>query len=139
MSVTKKINLMLAGTALGLTLSMSTSAQNLIVNGSFETPDITTVIGKKGSTSSTWQYYDSSDVDGFSGSNIEIWEDGFLGVNAVDGEQFIELNSHPTSTGAFSIEQMFDTVAGQYYDLSFSYEARSNNDEAFNVSGKSVV
>ena len=120
----------------GLLLAMPVCATaNLIENGSFETPDISKVIGKRGGTSSTWQYYDSSLVDGFSGSNIEIWNSGFLGVNAMHGNQFIELNSHPTSRNQpFSIFQEFDTTVGQSYDVSFYYEARTKRKEAFNVS-----
>lgn len=122
--------------ALTFTALFSASAHagyNLIENGSFETPDIDSVIGKRGSTSSTWQYYDASDVDGFSGSNIEIWNSGFQGVEAWDGGQFMELNSHPTPAGAFTVYQTFDTQIGQTYSLDFAYRARRSNNEAFNV------
>ena len=120
---------------LASTLIASTAHANLIENGSFEIPDISTVIGKRGSTSSTWQYYDANDVDGFSGSNVELWNSGFNGVNAYEGNQFLELNSHPSSgpNNPFSIFQSFDTSVGETYELSFAYRARKNNNEAFNV------
>lgn len=122
-----------AGLTLALMATAVTSHANLIENGGFETPDIDSVVGERGSTSSTWQYYDSSVVDGFSGSNIELWNSGFLGVDAFEGDQFLELNSHPSSGGSFSIFQEFDTVVGQTYDLSFAYRARANSNEIFNL------
>jgi len=125
-------NTIVATTISALFFSANTQA-NLIENGSFETPDIDTVIGERGSTSATWQFYNSEDVDGFSGSNVEIWNSGFLGVEAWEGGQFMELNSHGNSVGAFTVYQSFDTVIGQSYEFSFAYRARRNNNEAFNV------
>merc|ERR1711916_161159 len=121
------------GAGLALTLATAGAQANLIVNGGFETPDIDTVVGERGSTSSTWQYYNASEVEGFEGSNIELWNSGFNGVESFEGEQFLELNSHPTPGSAFSIFQEFDTVAGQSYNVSFAYRARANDREMFNV------
>ena len=108
-----------------LTGLVATGAQaNLIVNGGFEDNDVAT---------GTWAYYSSSAVNGWQGSNIEIW-DTMSGVVAPEGTQHAELNAHPYMGSLFSIYQTFATVVGQEYDVSFFYSARSSSDEAFNFS-----
>ncbi|WP_100640746.1 DUF642 domain-containing protein [Alteromonas facilis] len=97
---------------------------NLISNGSFEDNNV---------NPNSWRWFYSSDVNGWSGSNIEIWDD-FLGVKAVDGSQFAELNAHANNGQRFSIQQSFATDIGSIYNLSFFYSARRSNDEAFEVS-----
>lgn len=110
---------------LGLTLCVAAPVSaNLIVNGGFETPDV---------ASGSWKYFSASDVDGWEGSNIEIW-DNYGGVSAYEGHQFAELNAHPSSGSAFGIFQSFATTIGQSYDLSFAYRARRSDSESFNVS-----
>ncbi|MEC7816000.1 MAG: PEP-CTERM sorting domain-containing protein [Pseudomonadota bacterium] len=115
-------------TALGaLTLSMAIAAPasaNLIVNGSFEAPDI---------PNGSWQYYSPDQVPGWEGSNIEIWQN-YNGVSAADGDQFAELNAHPSTGTAFGIYQDIDTVVGDWYTVSFAYRARQSNNEAFDFS-----
>jgi hypothetical protein len=96
---------------------------NLIVNGGFENNAVND--GK-------WKWYASSNVDGWEGDNIEIW-DSLNGVHAYEGENHAELNAHPGTGHAFTIFQTFATVANESYNLSFAYRARSNNDEAFLV------
>jgi hypothetical protein len=112
----------IASSILGL-LMASTANANLIVNGGFEEPDV-----KNGS----WSFFTSANVSGWSGSNIEIWEN-FNGVVAEEGVQFAELNSHPGNGDAFTIFQDFSTVQGVNYSVSFAYRARSKNNEAFKV------
>lgn len=112
--------------ALGLVLGMTTSAvasANLLVNGGFEDNNV---------ASGSWQYYSASAVNGWDGSNIEIW-DHLGGVVAAEGNQHAELNAHPNS-GSFSIYQSFATVVGKVYDVSFFYSARSNTSESFQFS-----
>ena len=110
--------------AAGLALATPATA-NLIENGSFENPNVTT---------GTWQFFTSDQVAGWTGSNIEIWESGFNGVNAYEGNQFAELNAHPDMDGPFGIYQTIDTTIGQTYDLSFAYRARQSNSESFMLS-----
>lgn len=106
---------------------------NLIQNGSFEQNDV---------SNNSWDWFQSSAVDGWRGSNIEIW-DAHRGVNATDGQQFAELNAHGQGRGhTYSIWQYFNTASGQDYSLSFDYRARINNQEAFKVelySGNNVL
>ncbi|GAA3961607.1 PEP-CTERM sorting domain-containing protein [Allohahella marinimesophila] len=109
---------------LGASIAMAaTASANLIQNGGFEQPDV-----KAG----TWKYFSASTVDGWNGSNIEVW-DAFNGVTAYEGAQHAELNAHPSHGGAFSIFQGFDTTVGASYDLSFAYRARQSNNESFSA------
>ncbi|MDM7860564.1 DUF642 domain-containing protein [Alteromonas sp. ASW11-36] len=101
----------------------SNADANLIVNGSFEDNDV---------RANTWRWFASDKVNGWQGSNLEIWN-SFRRVNAVDGSQFAELNAHGQRGRPFTISQIFDTTAGQIYDLSFYYSARRSNKEAFQV------
>lgn len=100
--------------AFGFTAASSAS---LITNGSFEENDV---------DYGTWKWFTADEVNGWDGSNIEIW-DHLKGEEAYDGEQFAELNAHPRPTDAFSIYQDFDTEIGQVYNVSFAYQARREN------------
>jgi hypothetical protein len=112
-------------TVLSATLAAlsATASANLLINGSFENPDVNT---------GTWGWFTSANVPGWNGSNIEIW-DNFSGVSAYEGSQFAELNAHPSNNQPFSIFQSFTTNSGQWYDLSFAYRARSSNSESFKL------
>lgn len=99
-----------------------TANANLLTNGGFEDPNF---------SGSTWTWYTSSAVDGWDGSNIELWKSGFGSVTSFEGNQHAELNAHPSSNQPFSIFQNFGTTVGQSYDVSFAYRARVNNDEEF--------
>jgi hypothetical protein len=107
----------------GLMLAASAHA-NLIVNGGFENPDVTT---------GAWSFFTSASVPGWDGDNIEIW-DTYGGVVAAEGTQYAELNAHPGDGTLFSIYQSFATVVGQAYDVSFFYRSRVNADESFQFS-----
>lgn len=97
---------------------------NLIVNGGFEQPNF---------NGTTWTWTPSTNVDGWDGSNIELWKSGFNGVASFDGSnQHAELNAHPYSGQPFNIFQTFSTTVGQSYDVTFAYRARANNSEEFN-------
>lgn len=110
-------------TSLMFLASYSVSA-NLMVNGGFESNDV---------AANSWKWFTSNNVDGWKGSNIEIW-DSYSGVDAYEGNQLAELNAHPSNGEAFNIFQTISTEAGSFYDLSFAYRARSNNNEAFLLS-----
>lgn len=108
------------GAAVLLAASFSSQA-TLIVNGDFETNTL---------SPGNWTFLNSSQVDGWQGSNIEIWN-ALNGVTAASGNHFIELNAHGANSGAWSIFQPFATEIGRQYQLSFYYRARSNNNEQF--------
>lgn len=107
----------------GLVLAGSAQA-NLIVNGGFEDNAV---------ANGGWNYFPSSSVNGWEGSNVEIWHNLF-GIASSEGQQHAELNAHGSNSGNWSIFQNFATVVGQTYDVSFFYRARENNAEAFNFS-----
>jgi hypothetical protein len=102
---------------------------NLIVNGGFE--DNTVAAGN-------WAYFSSTNVNGWDGDNIEIWNQ-FGGVVAPEGNQHAELNAHPFDGTVFSIYQSFATVIGQTYDVSFFYSARVDSNEQFSFSAGTLA
>ncbi|MDP5138231.1 DUF642 domain-containing protein [Rheinheimera baltica] len=97
---------------------------SLIVNGDFESNSV---------RAGSWNWFASSQVAGWNGSNIEVWN-AMNGVLAQSGNHFIELNAAGTNNGLWSIFQMFATEIGQQYQLSFYYRARTYNNERFAVS-----
>lgn len=102
---------------------VNTVSANLIVNGGFENNEL---------RFNTWSWFDSSKVDGWEGSNIEIWHN-YAKFDSFEGSQHAELNAHPSSGEAFSIFQAFNTEIGRVYDFEFAYSARRNTDESFQV------
>ncbi|KKO49008.1 hypothetical protein VT06_08440 [Arsukibacterium sp. MJ3] len=110
--------------AVTLIAASFSSQATLITNGDFESNQI---------DPNSWTFLSSSDVAGWQGSNIEIWN-ALNGVMAVSGDHFIELNAHGANVGDWSIFQTFATEINRQYELSFFYRARNNNDERFEVS-----
>lgn len=103
-----------------IVLFSNVSQAGLIINGGFEDTHV---------ADGNWRWFSSSNVDGWEGSNIEIW-DSLTKFESYEGEQHAELNAHG-STGAFSIFQTFSTDVNASYDVSFAYAARRSNSEAF--------
>ncbi|MEC7727174.1 MAG: DUF642 domain-containing protein [Pseudomonadota bacterium] len=119
------------GKAVGLAAMLSApfASANLLVNGSFEDSPALTQAG------GGWGFFNPDQVDGWDSNdnNIEIWDSGFNGVTAADGNQFAELNAHPETGSAFTLFQDVVTTIGESYSLSFAYRAR-NGQESFDVS-----
>ena len=111
-------NIVLTGAMMAASASASAG---LIVNGSFENNDI---------RNNSWSWFSSDQVDGWNGSNIEIW-DSLQNFASFDGDQHAELNAHGPNQGAWSVYQSFMTVANQSYDVSFAYASRRSGGEAF--------
>jgi len=107
-----------------LLLLAPASQAGLIVNGSFEDNAV---------AKNSWNWFSASQVNGWQGSNLELWNN-MNGVQALDGNQFLELNAHGSNRGSWSIYQQFSTVAGMQYELSFVYRARNQRLESFSVS-----
>jgi hypothetical protein len=118
--------LIVAATLLIQTYFSQALAVNLLTNGSFESVTF----------DGNWTYKtNQADVAGWTwsdGSAMEFWNTPFLGVNAVDGTVIAELNAHG-GNGGYNFYQTFATVAGQSYDYSFSYRARSDENEQFHL------
>lgn len=119
----KSTHKMLAAAVAGL-LFAAPSQATYLVNGGFEDNAV---------APGSWWYSSAANVNGWDGSNIEIW-DSYGGVVAPEGSQHAELNAHPFTGGVFSIYQGFATNIGQAYDVSFFYSARNNANEEFNFS-----
>lgn len=99
------------------------TGSNMIVNGSFETPEPTDNGG-------TWQVYPNGTLtnwDVVSGSGLEIQENAVPGATAQDGDQLAELDSHVPGQPASAIKQVINTTPGQKYRLTFYHSPRPNN------------
>lgn len=104
-----------------------TSAQNLIRNGSFESP-----FASSGIISVT----PSSVPPGFEwsvdGGSVEVTRQNYIGGTlgdrpflgpALDGSQWLDLDGEEVKGGPGSISQAFDTSSGSEYTLNFSYSS----------------
>lgn len=101
-------------------ITSTSSATSLLLNGSFETPEL-------GGTS--WSVYKSIDgwvaLDGTAG--IEIQRNTV--TQAQDGAQYVELDSHGGSGDSNStMGQVVGLLANTTYQLDFYYQARTMND-----------
>jgi hypothetical protein len=100
---------------------VTSTPANLIKNGGFEENHV---------ADKNWKWFKSSSVNGWDGSNIEIW-DTYKNFDAYEGEQYAELNAHSSNGDPFAIFQTIETEIGALYDVSFAYSARSNTRESF--------
>lgn len=115
------------GTLLALSFASFQASANLITNGSFEdfgiqTPPAPGVFGVY-STLPGWTGFES----------IEIHPTGFLDNASQDGEFHAELNADPDQSEPFRLEQTFNTVIGNQYQLSFWAQRREDDDGPFSV------
>ncbi|WP_106815001.1 DUF7507 domain-containing protein [Microbacterium timonense] len=90
-----------------------------LTNGSFETPVI---------PNAAYRLYDESQVPGWLTDDrfnqIEIWSNGFQGVPAAQGRQFVELNANSASM----LYQDVATTPGQTLAWSLKHRARQGTD-----------
>tara|TARA_R110002111_G_scaffold3391_3_gene20798 strand:+ start:891 stop:1505 length:615 start_codon:yes stop_codon:yes gene_type:complete len=104
-----------------LALSSQVNAANIVINGSFENPDI---------APGTWSVHSPSILGWTTGSaGVEI-RDNVAGT-AYEGDQFAELDSHGSDSNSY-ITQTLSTVIGQMYELSFAYSPRIGQPEQTN-------
>lgn len=104
----------------GYILVVSTAASASLLNGSFESPyynDSSFHIISENSIPG----WETTATDGM----MEIWSSGFSGVDAYDGDQFIELNANLVS----SVYQDVDGfVAGDSVEWFFAHRGRRGDD-----------
>jgi len=114
------MNKIIAAALLAAPLMALAEPANLVVNGSFET----TVVGN-----GSWTIVNS--LSGWTTGNggVELRHNA-VGT-ALDGQNFAELDT----TGNSSISQNINTVAGQWYSLSFYYSNRIDVAQASNGLG----
>ncbi|WP_310620062.1 type I secretion C-terminal target domain-containing protein [Flexibacterium corallicola] len=101
---------------------------NLIVNGSFETPDI--------AEGSIQQF--SGSIEGWNGTTINI-HDTALGIDAIEGQQYLEVEEG--SGKAQGIYQEITTEDGVDYTLSFYATAHGRTSDSMSVlwNGKEIT
>jgi hypothetical protein len=100
-----RITTLIAATALALLASPATAATNVVVNGSFETPDTGVFVTDPGA--------------GWTTSNVDFVDNGFFGSGfAYAGSQVVDLVGTGTSG---SLSQIFAAASGQLYNFSFRY------------------
>lgn len=111
---------MLSMLALLLSTQTYAAGTNLIINGSFEDPDV---------ASGNWQVFTS--ITGWSteGAGVEV-RDNKVGTTQF-GNQYAELDSHGANSNS-SIIQSIVTEIGQSYLLSFYYSPRINQSSTTN-------
>lgn len=90
-----------------------TKKQNTLINGDFEQP-----------FTNTFKVINDATVNGWSTTaadkKIEFWNDGFLGVPAYNGKQFIELNANMPS----ALYQDMNTTPGEKLMWGFAHRGR---------------
>ncbi|MBE0348735.1 DUF642 domain-containing protein [Pseudoalteromonas peptidolytica] len=106
--------------AMLLAVGSANAADNLVINGSFET---------SGSISGNWALF--NDLQGWNrdGARFEIQKQSLGIINAQDGDQYLELDS----TANYTIYQDIPTTAGKKYKVSFYYSARVVDNNSTNL------
>ena len=121
---------------LGVLLAASSHAQNLVVNGSFETPAVTNktnVAYPDAATMYPWQT---------TGTNFEIWTNGWTNGHGIgplysaDGGQNLEILS---TTNEATVWQTVPTVPETTYVLSFFHTPRPGMESVLTVSVNSNI
>lgn len=87
---------------------------NLIVNGDFETPDLT---GNAHTQAPPWN-------STCCGNQAELWPDGFFGIPAYSGDQYAELNVD----GITTYSQTVTVEVGKAYTWSLRHRGRNGTD-----------
>jgi choice-of-anchor C domain-containing protein len=114
-------NLILAsGVAFGMLASTCALAGvNLVQDGGFETPAITTWYQNYGTyTNSPWSGASFSTDWTITTNNVDIVNQNYNGGPAYQGQQYLDLVGYGSTGG---IAQAINTVSGKTYDLSFAY------------------
>ncbi|MFY7865150.1 DUF642 domain-containing protein [Roseateles sp.] len=116
----KKILTLTLALAPMLALAGPSLGQNLVHNGSFEANSL---IGGQ------WTTYKS--LSGWTIGNNQIELRNNVAGSAFDGKNFAELDVYGNS----SISQAIATIAGQWYELSFSYANRADSNKGAKSNG----
>jgi prepilin-type N-terminal cleavage/methylation domain-containing protein len=79
---------------------------------------------------STWSLFNEDQIEHWqttaTDKKIEVWKDGFLGVNAVEGDYFLELNANQVA----SLYQDVVTIPGTTLVWTVSHRGRTGTDTA---------
>ncbi|CAM4180675.1 DUF642 domain-containing protein [Pseudoalteromonas maricaloris] len=105
--------------ALMSVIGTASAADNLVVNGSFETSD---------NISGDWALFDNLQGWSREGAKFEIQKQSLGIAVPQDGNQYLELDS----TANYTIYQNIPTTAGKKYKVSFYYSPRVINNDSTN-------
>ncbi len=97
----------------------ASKAQAALINGGFETPDI--------SSGPTFSHQNPANVPGWQATDpaIEIWANGFRGVTSYEGTQHAEIN---TFTNGTLFQEVSGLAAGVQVGFEFAHRARVGTD-----------
>lgn len=107
------------------------SAGVSLVNGGFESPALSGSGGNQMMPQAEMPGWSTNDINGV----IEIWQSGFNGVPAAEGDQFVELNAYSAGT----LYQDVATTPGQTITWSLQHRARVGSDTMRVVIGDPAV
>lgn len=110
----KKLYTLLFLSAISLNQSFSQNC-NFICNGSFDNPYMVSTAGLTVSLNC----WNTTATDGL----MEVWGNGYNGVNSYSGIQFVELNATQAAT---LYQDFFVTNPGTNLNISFAHRARTN-------------
>ncbi len=105
--------------ALAVTMVHSSSAFAGLINGGFEDPSSVT----------TYKIMSATNVPGWettaTDNKIEIWQSGFQGVTAYEGEQFAELNANMVAS---LYQDVYFDLTDDLLSWEFAHRGRSGED-----------
>lgn len=96
--------------------TFTSEAQAGLINGGFEQPDLATSSGLPPANVPGWKTTDTA---------IEIWVNGFNGVPAAQGKQFVEINARINGT---LFQDVSGITAGAQVGFTFLHRARVGTD-----------
>jgi hypothetical protein len=103
-----------------LAVTASASAPNLVSNGSFELPEVSSGSWAVFETVTGWDIDWTNPTGNFHDPELEVWDN--LYGHAYDGDQHVELDAYDPTT----ISQIVSTTSGYCYDLSYAWSPRPN-------------
>jgi len=101
--------------------TVNVSPINVLCNNDFEVPTIAANSWDTKTAGTQVTCWKTTATD----NKIEIWSNGYGGVNAVSGNQFVELNANQVST---LYQEGFSFDAGTKIEISFSHRGRDGVD-----------
>lgn len=117
----KKVLVALVGALVGSVGFAGAAQAGSLINYSFEEGSSSFV------NSGHYRIIGQDHVNGWqtTDTGIEIWNDGFLGVDAVEGDYFAEINANDHGS---LFQEVKDIAAGQELGFSFMHRARQGTD-----------
>ena len=116
--------------------AVGTPGGNLILNGSFENPEVTDVknweLFPSGTTGLEWIVEWVNPATGAPDPALQELQENIY-QQAQDGDQYAELDTHNNDTGLVKIHQNVSTAIGESYTLTYHFAARPGYGQDQNV------